>query len=255
MECPIMSMKYLGETYDIHTSGIDLIFPHHENTIAITQALTGKRTANFWLHNELVTINKDKDIPAGKEEYSIRHIMEKGYSGREIRYLLVSRHYRKPISFSYKQLDMAAKTLSNMDRFITKLHYAREGQPSTEIDQLVYDLKNNFTAFMDDDLNIAPALANLFRFTNRLNTLIDRDGISDTDRVNVLEGLKKINTVLGFMDFNPEGTDERIEGLIVEREKARKSGAWDKADQIRMELNDMGIELTDTQERTIWRKR
>jgi len=255
MECPVMSMKYLGETYDIHTSGVELIFPHHENTIAITQALTGKRTANFWLHNELVTINAVKDVPAGKDEYSIRHIMEKGYRGREIRYLLISRHYRKPISFSYKQLDMAAKTLSNMDNFMTKLHYAREGQPLAEIGQLVYDLKNNFTAFMDDDLNVAPALATLFTFTSRINSIIDKNGISGPDREKILDGLKGIDSILGIMDFSLFKPDKKIEGLIEEREKARKESAWDKADQIRRELNEMGIELTDTQDRTVWRKR
>lgn len=255
LECPVMSLKYLGETYDIHTSGIDLVFPHHENTIAITQALTGKPTANYWLHNELVTINGKKNPPDQDIDYSIRNIISKGYSGRVIRYWLISRHYRKPVSFSYKQLDMAAKTLSNMDKFILKLHYAREGQSIAEMDQIVYDLKNSFTAYMDDDLNIAPALAGLFRFTNRLNAIMDRDGISKEDRDKVIECLKSIDSVLGFMDFSPEKHDEEIEKLIEEREKARKAGQWDRADSIRDRLNKMGIELTDTRERTTWRKR
>jgi cysteinyl-tRNA synthetase len=253
LECPVMSMKYLGDTYDIHTSGIDLIFPHHENTIAITQALTGKRTANYWLHNELVNINAGKDSQSQGDEYSIRKIIEKGYSGRVIRYWLVSRHYRKPVSFSYKQLDMAAKTLSNFDKFITKVLYGREGSPLAEMDQLVYDLKNNFTAFMDDDLNVAPTLAGLFRFTNRINGVIDRNGISNADREKILDCLKVIDSVLGFMDFSPCIPDEKIRGLIDEREKARQSKEWDKADQIRRELDEMGIELIDTPERTVWR--
>jgi len=256
LECPVMSMKYLGDTYDIHTSGVDLIFPHHENTIAITQALTGKRTANYWLHNELITINGKENAPIKDNDYSIRTIIEKGYTGREIRYWLISRHYRKPVSFSYKQLDMAERTLSNMDKFITKLLYAQEGQPLAEIDQLVYDLKNNFIAFMDDDLNVAPALATLFRFTSRINTIIDRNGISNADRDKILECLKGINSVLGFMDFSLCKPDEKIEGLIEVREKARKAKEWDKADLIRRELNDkMGIELIDTLGGTIWRRR
>jgi len=254
LECPVMSLKYLGETYDIHTSGIDLVFPHHENTIAITQALTGKPTANYWMHNELVIINGKKSQPDDDSDYSIRNIINKGYKGRVIRYWLISRHYRKPVSFSYKQLDMAAKTLSNMDKFILKLHYTREGQSIAEIDQLVYDLKSSFAAYMDDDLNIAPALAVLFRFTNRLNAVMDRDGISKEDRDKVIECLKAIDSVLGIMDFSPEKHDEEIEKLVEERENARKSGQWDRADSIRVQLNKMGIELTDTRGRTTWRK-
>jgi cysteinyl-tRNA synthetase len=253
LECPVMSMKHLGDTYDIHTSGVDLIFPHHENTIAITQALTGKRTANYWLHNELVNINTIEDSQGRDDEYSIRRIVEKGYSGRVIRYWLISRHYRKPVSFSYKQLDMAAKTLSNLDKFLNRILDAREGATQPEMDQLVYDLKNNFTTFMDDDLNIAAALAALFRFSTRVNAIIDRDGISASDRDKIIECLKTLDVVLGFMDFNAGMPDDKIEGLIQEREEARKAGQWDKADQIRKKLDEMGVELTDTKARTIWR--
>jgi cysteinyl-tRNA synthetase len=255
LECPVMSMKYLGDTYDIHTSGIDLVFPHHENTIAITQALTGKRTANYWLHNELVTVNGKKNPQTAENEYSIRKIIEKGYTGREIRYWLISRHYRKPVSFSYKQLDMAAKTLSNMDKFINKLYYSRDGQPVAEIDQLVYDLKNNFIAFMDDDLNIASTLAILFRFTSQINIYLDQDGISSSDKDKVFECLKGIDSVLGFMDFSLSNPDQKVEALIEERESARNAGEWDKADRIRQQLNEMGIELTDTKGKTTWRKK
>ena len=255
MECPVMSLKYLGETYDIHTSGIDLVFPHHENTIAITQALTGKRPANYWLHNELVTVNGRKNHPDEEKDYSIRNIIKKGYTGREIRYWLISRHYRKPVSFSYKQLDMAAKTLSNIDKFITMLLYAPEGSSIAEMDQLVYDLKNNFIAFMEDDLNIASALAALFRFTSQINTFLDRGGISSTDKDKVLECLKGIDSVLGFMNISPVKPDEKVEDLIKKRDTARMKKDWGKADQIRRQLEEMGIELTDTRGKTTWRKK
>lgn len=255
LECPVMSMKFLGETYDIHSSGIDLVFPHHENTIAITQALTGKRTANYWLHNELVTINGKKNLQDSGNDYSIRRIIEKGYAGREIRYWLISRHYRKPVSFSYKQLEMAAKTLSNLDRFVTKLYFAQEGQPTAEMDQLVYDLKNHFIAFMDDDLNIPSALASLFKFTSQINIILDRNGISNPDRDKVIECLKGIDSVLGFMNFSPAKPDNRVEELIKQREKARKNKEWEKADQIRRQLDEMGIELIDTRGKTSWRKK
>jgi len=255
LECPVISMKYLGDTYDIHTSGIDLVFPHHENTIAITQALTGKRTANYWLHNELVTVNAKKNSQGPENDCTIRNIIARGYTGREIRYWLISRHYRKPVSFSYKQLDMAAKTLSNLDKFISRINNANKGEPLPEIDQLVYDLKNKFITFMDDDLNIASALATLFRFTNRINGIIDQSGISVQDRDKILECLKGIDSVLGFMDFSATKSDYKVEELIDNREKARKSKEWKKADQIRRQLDEMGIELTDTRGKTTWRKK
>jgi cysteinyl-tRNA synthetase len=128
LECPAMSRKYLGDTYDIHTSGIDLVFPHHENTIAIGQAVTGKSPANYWLHNELVMIDGKKPSRLSDPEYYIKSILAKGYSGREIRYWLLCSHYRKPVSFSWEKLDTAKKTLSNLDIFVNRLYSSPENE-------------------------------------------------------------------------------------------------------------------------------
>ena len=122
-----MALKYFGEAYDIHTSGSDLIFPHHENTIAIGQAASGKSPANYWLHNELVMIDGEKPSHTSGSDYTIRRILERGYFGREIRYWLINRHYRKPIFFSWAKLDTAKKTISNLDGFITRLRHCQSG--------------------------------------------------------------------------------------------------------------------------------
>jgi cysteinyl-tRNA synthetase len=253
LECPAMSMKYLGETYDIHTSGIDLIFPHHENSIAISQAVTGKLPANYWLHNELVMIDGKKPDDSQDNEYSLRKILERGYTGREIRYWLISRHHRKPISFSWEKLDMARETVSNMDRFAAKLAYCRPGQPYPEIDQMAYDLKYSFIKSMDDDLNIAPALAAIFQFMSRVNGIMDKQGLAQKDKERIKEYLNGINSVVGVMDLTQPKPDRAVEELIIKREEARRIKDWETADRIRKELKDrMGIEVIDTKDGTIW---
>jgi cysteinyl-tRNA synthetase len=253
LECPAMSMKYLGETYDIHTSGIDLIFPHHENSIAVSQAVTGKLPANYWLHNELVMIDGKKPDDSQDNEYSLRKILERGYTGREIRYWLISRHHRKPISFSWEKLDMARETVSNMDRFAAKLAYCRPGQPYPEIDQMAYDLKYSFIKSMDDDLNIAPALAAIFQFMSRVNGIMDKQGLAQKDKERIKEYLNGINSVVGVMDLTQPKPDRAVEELIIKREEARRIKDWETADRIRKELKDrMGIEVIDTKDGTIW---
>jgi len=255
MECPTMALKFLGETYDIHTSGVDLIFPHHENAIAISQALTGKPLARFWLHNELVKINGKKPSRFSTDDMiTLRDLMERGYTGREIRYWLISRHYRKPISFSWLKLDTAKNTIARLDKFIEKLHFCPAGPSNPDMDQLVYNLRHKFTGSMDDDFNISPALASLFEFTHHINRIMDRGGLSPTDKQKVDEALQGINAVLGVMDLEPVKPDHRVEEMIRMREEARKGKDWDTADRIRRELKGMGIEVIDSRDGTIWRK-
>ncbi len=255
LECPAIAMKYLGKTYDIHTSGIDLIFPHHENSIAVCMALTGKPPANYWLHNELVMINGKKFPNVPDQKYSIRKILERGYKGREIRYWLISRHYRKPIFFSWEKLDMAKKTLSNMDRFVTKLIHCRQGPPHPDMDQIFYDLRYNFVKSMDDDFNIAPALAAVFQFMGSVNRIMDRQGLNEQDKNKIIEYLQDMNSVLGVMDFEPEKSDRSVEDLVAKREEARKAKDWETADRTRRELKEKkGVEVLDTKDGPIWRK-
>ena len=255
LECPTMAMKIFGGTYDIHMSGADLIFPHHENAIAITEAVTGKPLANYWLHNELVMINGKKPTRATNQDaLTIRQLLEKGYAGKEIRYWLISRHYRKPIYFSWSKLDTAKNTISHLDKFIKKLQLCPGGEPHQEMDQLVYDLKHKFVESMDDDFNVAPALAALFEFTRKINRIMDSKGLSANDKQKVEEVLNAINSVLGVMDLKVAEPDKRLEGLIKQREEARRKKDWKTADRIRDELKEMGIEVIDTRDGTVWRK-
>jgi cysteinyl-tRNA synthetase len=255
LECPTMAMKILGGTYDIHMSGADLIFPHHENAIAISEAVTGKPLANYWLHNELVMINGKKPSRASHNDVlTVRQIGEKGYTGREMRYWLISRHYRKPISFSWSKLDTAKNTVAHLDKFVKKLQICPAGELNPDMDQLVYDLRHKFMESMDDDFNVAPALAALFEFTREINRIMDRQGLSPGDKQKVEEVLKGIDSVLGVMDLELPEPDEQVQDLIKKREAARRDKDWESADLIRQELREMGIELIDTRDGTLWRK-
>jgi cysteinyl-tRNA synthetase len=255
LECPTMAMKLLGDTYDIHMSGSDLIFPHHENTIAISEAVTGKSPAHYWLHNELVMVEGKKPSRGSDHDtYTIRRILEQGYTGRVIRFWLLSRHYRKPISFSWSSLHAAKNTVTHLDLFVEKLRYSSPGGPHPEMDQLLYNLKHKFIEAMDDDLNMALALASLFEFIREINRVMDRKGLSIPDRQNVEEGLQEINSVLDILDLEPSKSGEEVEERVKKREEARKKKDWATADRIRQELKDMGIEVIDTNEGSVWRK-
>ena len=255
LECPTMAMKILGGTYDIHMSGADLIFPHHENAIAISEAVTGQPLANYWLHNELVMVNgKKASRTSDNDVLTIRELVKKGYTGREIRYWLISRHYRKPISFSWAKLDTAKSTVAHLDKFVKKLQLCPQGEPHPDMDQLVYNLNHKFVESMDDDFGIAPALAALFEFTREINRLMDRKGLSSGDKQKVEKALKSIDSVLGVMELEPPETDEKVQALIKKREQARSDKDWASADRIRQELKEMGIEVIDTRDGTVWRK-
>ena len=257
IQCAAMAMKTLGPTHDIHTSGVALIFPHHENSIAISQAITDKPLANYWVHNEpVMTDGNEHSGSAENGQLTLRDLLDQGHTGREIRYWLLSRHYRKPVFFSRAKLSAAKNTISHLDKFVQKLHYSKPGPVDPEMDQAIYALRQKFIGSIDDDFNIAAALASLFQFTRRINKKIDQSGLSSSDREKALVALGRVNSVLGIMKLEPRlgGADEAVEELIEMREQARKAGEWEKADDLRNKLREMGIEVADTKEGPLWRK-
>lgn len=255
LECPAMALKFLGPSYDIHASGIELLFPHHENTIAISRAVTGKAPAQFWLHNESVVQDGEKEpSDAETNTLTIQEILDKGFTGREIRYWLISHHYRKPLTFSWKKLETAKNTLSNLDTFVKKLQKDHAGPSYPEIDQLIYDMRRSSLDAMDDDLNVAQALAALFQFVRRINRLMDRTGLSLEDRDKVFKALETVESVVGVLNLQPETPDAHIQELIDRREQARARKDWATADSIRDELKAMGIEVIDTKDGPVWQR-
>ncbi|BBO89357.1 cysteine--tRNA ligase [Desulfosarcina ovata] len=244
LQCAAMSMHYLGDNYDIHCAGRELVFPHHENEIAIAGALTGKSLARYWIHCDRVLVDGKKVAETG-DRLTVQSLLDMGFSGREIRYWLISVNYRKPVIFSVARLDRARKTLARLDACIRALKGVRGGTPYAELDQLCYDIKNGFTTAMDDDLNISAALAVLFTVVKRINTLILDGDIDAAGAQKVLEALARINTVIHIFDFEDEIRDPAVQQLIDQRDRARQEKDWALADRLRDQLLAMGVVLRD----------
>ena len=244
IQCAAMSMTHLGESYDIHTAGRELMFPHHENEIAIAGSLTGKPLARYWVHCDRVLVDNKKMEDKGGD-MAIDHLMQAGYSGREIRYWLVTAHYRKPVHYSLSRLENARRALKRIDACVNRLRGVSDGEPAAEMDQLVYDIKQGFVGAMDDDLNTSAALASIFRQIKKTNRMIAQGQMDASGATRVLETFKNIDTVLNIFELGETSRDEAVSKLIEKRDKARRAGDWQQADDIRRELNRRGIVVQD----------
>ncbi len=254
IECAAMSLHFLGQTMDIHTSGRDLIFPHHENENAIAEALTGQPLANYWLHSELLLVDGKK---MGREQNNIltlRDVVAKGYTARQVRFFLLATHYRKPINFSYARLDEACRSLKRLDEFIRKLLCLPPGLPHPEVATHLSKLENDFFAALDDDLNLSKALGSLFDFIKKANPILC-DGQLDRDQKQyIMESFEKINSILNVMRLEQCPLAPEIDKLIQERERARKAKDWERADGVRDELAKQGIKVIDTNKGPVWKE-
>lgn len=244
IQCAAMSMKYLGSTFDIHTSSIQLVFPHHENEMAIAMAMTGRPLANCWTHCERV-ISEGRTIDDKNQRITLRDLAEKGWSPRVIRFWFLSAHYRKPLTYSDSSIEAASKSLSRIDSCINSLMTYQGGMPHPDIDQFVYDIRKDFTEAMDDDMNISEVMAGLFKAVKRINAFIVEKRLSSDDAVKVLEVFKKIDMALGIMDFEVQGESPEIKSLIDERNQARALKDWERADFIRDRLIELGVVVQD----------
>ncbi|MFO7715934.1 cysteine--tRNA ligase [Desulfosarcina sp.] len=240
LQCAAMSMRYLGDYYDIHCAGRELVFPHHENEIAIAGALTGKNLAKYWVHCDRVLVDGKKVDEKG-DVLTIQALLDMGFTGREIRYWLLSVNYRKPVFFSVARLNRMRKSLGRLDACIRALKTVRQGKPYGELDQLCYDIKSGFSTAMDDDLNISAALASLFSTVKRVNTLILKNEIDRPGAEKVLETLTRINSVVNIFDFEDATENPAVQQLIAQRTRARQTRDWALADRLRDQLLELGV--------------
>lgn len=238
-----IAMKYLGAHFDIYTSSRELIFPHNENEVAISQAVSGKPMANYWLHCEQVRVDGKK--VGDTADITLDSLTELGYSGREIRYWLLSHHYRKPIAFSRRQLEDTRRSLTRLDGCIATLENLPSGNAYPELDQLLYDLKQGFITAMDQDLNISAAIASIFQVVKRINRLASRGRIDSSDASKLLEAFRGIDTVLRIFEFSAPQKDTELQHLQDQREAARRAGNWELADKLRQELVERGVNIRD----------
>jgi len=249
IECSAMSMKYLGESFDIHTGGVDNLFPHHENEIAQSEGATGKPFVKYWMHCEhLLWDNTKMSKSLGNIKYP-RRLVEKGYSAASVRYTLLSTHYRQKLNFTLEMLDASEKTLKRIRDFLYELDHVGDGESHAEVNESVTVLMTDFEKAMDDDLNISPALGALFDFIRSINRLRNEGRVSSADKDTILNALKRIDTVLGVIFTGNANSDDADESWILEkireRSKAKKEKRYADADAIRDELKSKGIELID----------
>lgn len=245
IESVAMAMKYLGETFDIYVSSRDLIFPHHENEMAVSGALTGKPLARDWILCEPVLsggrkADWDAAIP------NIVDLLEQGYSGRVIRYWFLSNHYRKPLTLSYEALDQAERAVHRLDACISLLHNVDAGSPYPDLDQLLYDMKTGVADAMDDDLNVPSAMATIFQTVRRVNRLAMSENLDQAGARRILEAFRRVNAVLNILEEKQKLREPDIKKLLIERSEARRRKDWKRADQIRDRLVAMGVEVRDT---------
>ena len=244
IECSVMSMKYLGETFDIHSGGVDLVFPHHENEIAQSEAATGKKFVNLWFHNEHLLVDNKKMAKSFGNFYTLRDLFIKGYEARPVRYLLISSHYRQKLNFSFEGLEAAKNAVERLQNFILKLTEEKGKEDNKKIKKLIEDARKKFEEKMDDDLNISEALAVIFSFINKVN----KEKISKKNADDILKLMREFDSVLGVIDFEKENIPGEILQLVEERENARKNREWEKADEIRKEIKEKGFIVEDTKE-------
>ena len=253
IECSAMSMKYLGETFDIHGGGIDLVFPHHQNEIAQSECSTEKKFVHHWIHNEWLLVEGKKMSKSLGNFYTLRDVLEKGYGSTEIRYLLLSTHYRQQLNFTFEGLAAAKNSVERLQELIRKLKNPEQAEQDQVLAKNVLETREKFNKAMDDDLNISEALAAVFEFARETNRLTEK-GISSQNSEEILEMLRDFDEVLGVMDFSEEKLEPEIISLIEKREELRKQKNFEEADKIREELKSKGILLDDSESGVTWKK-
>jgi cysteinyl-tRNA synthetase len=252
IECSAMAMKYLGESFDMHTGGIDLVFPHHTNEIAQSESVTGKQFVKYWLHNEYLFVEGEKMSKSLGNFFTLRDLLEKGLSPMAVRYTLLSTHFRMPLNFTIEGVKGSQAAIGRLNNFVSELQEAKHGEANPKITKLIEKAEKGFEDAMDDNINISKALAVVFDFIKD----VYKQGFTKGDSKGILALLKKINTVLGVISFKKaDKVSERVEALIEKRNLARKNKEWKTSDAIRDELLLQGIELLDTPDGTKWREK
>ncbi|UCD16237.1 MAG: cysteine--tRNA ligase [Candidatus Zixiibacteriota bacterium] len=255
IECSAMSMKYLGDSFDIHCGGVDNIFPHHENEIAQSEGATGKRFVNFWLHSEHLIVEGRKMSKSFNNFYTLREILGKGYSPLVVRSVLLTTHYRQQLNFTFDGLDAARNALERYNDFYKNLGDYPGGDSSGEADIVINRMLAGFEDNLDDDLNISGALGEVFDFIRDINRLKAEDNLSAEERDRAIAAVSKIETVLHFLKKEDGVLESEIAELIQKRNGARKNRDFATADKVRDLLLERGIILEDTPSGTKWKRK
>lgn len=265
IECSVMSRKYLGDQFDIHGGGQDLIFPHHENEVAQTEAMTGKKMATYWMHNGFITINKEKMSKSLGNFFLLREILDR-FDPVTVRFYLIETHYRSPLDFDYDKIEESGRALERIKNTYLQLKNYQETS-SSEGDEkntakIIQEVKEDFTKAMDDDFNTALAIAEIFDFTKEINKLLKKNEMKKKEAQNLLEIYSDLLNVLGLdmekatssgQDGHSDLAEKAIQILIDLRQEAKKNKDFQTADKIRDSLSEIGVQLEDTRAGVKWK--
>lgn len=246
IECSAMAMHLLGKTIDLHVGGVDNMFPHHENEIAQSEASTGCEFSRHWMHAAHLLVEGKKMSKSLGNFYTLRDLLDKGYTGRQIRYVLISAHYRTQLNFTFEGLDAAKSALNRIDDVIYRLKELKAADQKEPIDDLLQGVEKQFKEAMQDDLNISEALAALFEFVRSLNTLLDGDKLSVESAQKALQLFDSMDLVLGIIAREEEEIPVEVYEAAQKRWAARKEKDWATADEMREFVTAKGYFIEDT---------
>ena len=281
IECSVMSMKTLGPQFDIHTGGVDLMFPHHENEIAQSEGLTGKKFVKYWVHCEHLLVNNQKMSKSVGNFYTLRDLLNKGYTSRAIRYILLATHYRQKMNFTFAELEAAKNTVERICNFVDRLKGVKGSKGSPKLKAQIKKARSNFERAMDEDLNTPEALAAIFDFMHKINQMIDKKELSKKNAEEILEFIYEMDTVLGLLgiqaghidlkalqsdlfevikNFAPERdikqtaeVEELMAAVLDIRASLREQKDYKSSDSLREELRTIGIIVEDAQDGPKWK--
>ncbi|MBP7864370.1 MAG: cysteine--tRNA ligase [Acidobacteria bacterium] len=259
LECSAMSLKYLGDSFDLHCGGTDLVFPHHENEIAQSEGATGKPFVKYWLHSEYLIVNGEKMSKSKGNFFTLRDLVARGHNPLAIRYLLLSVPYRKPLNFTEEGVGQAQAALDRIHDFVDTLgRKALEPGETEAVAEACREFLHRFEEGLDDDLNTSAGLAALFDFIRENNRRLAEGGVRAGDRERILQALRRIDEVLDVLNpcrmETPADDEAQILDLVRQREEARRGKDWKRSDALRDALKNMGISIKDTPEGTVWKR-
>ena len=255
IECSAMSSKYLGETFDIHIGGEDLIFPHHENEIAQSEGASRKQFVKYWLHCAYLIVEGEKMSKSKGNFFTLRDLIEQGYDPKAIRYLLFSTHHRKQLNFTKKSIEAAKTAVNRIQNFYNNLKELKiKSNKESNFQKIIDDKIAGFNADLEDDLNVSGALGRFFELINEANKFIDDNILLEKDKISLINVINNVNQILNIIEEETahELPDE-IKELIEKREEARKQKDFKLADDIRDQLKQKNVILEDTREGAKWK--